>query len=91
MRNVHTSLQPARALPVQALDSRADGEPSRESSGTELGGSTAGRENTANCDIFDDGRVDFGTLEESFEGAYEQVGGVCVFEAAFAAFCEGSA
>jgi hypothetical protein len=28
-------------------------------------------------------------LDEGFEGAVEEVGGVRVFEAAFAAFCDG--
>jgi len=75
-------------LPVQRLYSRCDGETGGKSSRAELGSSTAGCEDRADSDVFDKFGVDLGAFDEGFEGAEEEVGGLSVFEATFAALCE---
>jgi hypothetical protein len=61
--DIDASLQTRRALSVQGFDGSIGRETSNNSSCAELGGTTAGCENIANCDVFDELRVDFGTLE----------------------------
>jgi hypothetical protein len=89
--DVDASLKAGRALSVQRLDGGCDRESGSESGGAELGCATAGGEDGADSDVFDEVGVDFGALDEGFEGAAEEVGGLRVFEASFAAFGEGGA
>jgi hypothetical protein len=78
-------------LSVQRLGGRSDRESGREGGGTELSCSTTGGEDGADSDVFNEARVDTRAFDERGEGADEKVGGLCVFEAALSAFCEGSA
>jgi hypothetical protein len=87
--DVDACLQTAGTLPVDRLCGCGYGKAGGEGGGAELGGSTAGSEDGADGDVFDEFGVDAGALDEGFEGADEEVRRGCVFEAAFAAFCDG--
>jgi len=76
-------------LPVERLDGRGVREAGGEGGGAELGCAAAWRQDGADGDVFDEGGVEGGALEEGAEGAVEEVGGCGVFEAAFAALCDG--
>jgi hypothetical protein len=76
-------------LPVQALDGGGNGEAGRESSSAELGCTTARCEDSTDCDVFNEFRVDAGALNESLESAVEQVGALGVLETTLATLCDG--
>jgi hypothetical protein len=86
--NLNTSLQTRTALTVQRMHSSTIREARSQSRSTELGGAAAGRQYTANGDIFDQRGIDFGTLDQCFKGSVEEVGGGCVFEASFASLSQ---
>lgn len=62
-----------------------------EGRGAELGGARAGREDVADGDVLDEGRVDARAGDQRREGVREEVGGGCVFEATLAAASERGA
>lgn len=78
-------------MSVQRLGGCSDRESGREGSGAELGCSTTGGEDGADSNVFDEAGVNARAFDERGEGADEEVGGLCVFEAALSAFCEGGA
>lgn len=78
-------------MPVQALDSRCDGEASGKSSGTELGCAATRSEDSTNGDIFDEVGVDLGARDQSLESTSEEVSGLGVLEATLATLGEWSA
>lgn len=86
---VNACLQARGALSVQAPDTDGIWKASGESSGAELGSTTAGRQNSTDRDILDQARVNLGTLDQCLEGADQQIRGSSVLEAALAALCEG--
>ena len=90
MSDINAGLQAGRALSVQGPDRSRDGEASSQGGSTELGGATSGRQDRANSDILDEGRVDLGALDERLEGADEQVCGRSILESSLAALGEGS-
>jgi hypothetical protein len=78
-------------LAVQGLDGRGYWEAGGQRGCAELGCTAAWGEDGADGDVFDQGGVDAGAFNEGFEGAVEEVGALCVFEAALAALGEGGA
>ena len=86
--NIDTSLQARRALPVKRPHGRRGREAGDQASGAHLGGTTAGGEDGADADIFDQAGVDLGAVDDALQGAGHEVGGLGVLEAALAAFCE---
>lgn len=88
MSDINAGLETRRALSVQRLDSGADGKASSQSGGTELGGATSGRQDRADSDIFDEGRVNLRSVDERLEGTDEQVCGRGVLESSLTTLCE---
>jgi hypothetical protein len=89
--NVYTCLETAGALAIERPDGCGDGESSCDGSGTKFSGTTAWGKHAADSNVLNEVGVDAGAVDEGFEGADEEVGGLGVFETAFAAFGEGSA
>jgi hypothetical protein len=88
MSDINTGLETRRALSVQGLDGSTDGEASSQSGGTELSGATSGRQDRADSDIFDEARVDLGSINERLEGTDEQVCGRGVLKSSLTTLCE---
>lgn len=78
-------------MAIERADAGCDGESGGDGCGAEFGGSAAWGEDAADCNVFDEVGVDPRAGDYGFEGADEEVGGLGVFEAAFAAFCEWGA
>jgi hypothetical protein len=78
-------------LSVQALDCGGSWEAGCESSSTELSGSTTWCKHTSDCDIFDEGGINLGALDQGLEGTVEEVRASCVLEATFTTLGEGGA
>ena len=89
--DVDACLKAARALPVERLHGGGNGEAGGESGSAEFSCATARSKDGADSDVFDERRVDAGTLDERFEGTMEEVSGCGVFETTFASFGDGSA
>lgn len=66
-----------------------NGETSDQSSGTELGGASTGRKDGADSNVFNEGRVDLGALDECLESSSEEICSCCILESALAALGEG--
>jgi hypothetical protein len=84
-------LETGGTLSVQALCGGGGREACGQSGSAEFRCAAAGSEDGADGYVFDEVGVDAGALDEGFVGAVEEVGGLCVFEAAFSAFCNGGA
>jgi len=91
IRDIHTRLQAAAALAIQAPHGRGVGEPSREGGGAELGGAAAGRQHGADGDVLHELGVDARARDQGLERADDEVRGGRVLEAALAALGEGRA
>jgi hypothetical protein len=78
-------------LSVQALGCGCGWESSGEGSSAELGCTTAWSEDGTDSNVFDEASIDAGALKEGLVDAVEEVGRLCVFEAAFSALGESSA
>lgn len=78
-------------MPVQALCCGSGGESGGKGCSAELGCATAWSEDGADSDVFNEVGVDAGALDEGLVGAVEEVGRLCVLEAALSALCDGCA
>lgn len=91
VRHVDAGLQARRALPVEGAHGHGLGEAGDQAGGAHLGGAATGGEDGADGDVFDEGRVDLGAVENPPQRAGYKVGGHGVFEAALAALGKGGA
>jgi hypothetical protein len=87
--NIGDGLETTRALTVQTLDGSGLGEASHESSGTELSGTTTGRQNGTNSDILNGLGIETTLVKDSLEDTSEQISGSGIFEATLATLREG--
>jgi len=78
-------------LPVQALDGCGDGEAGCKGCSAEFCCASTRGKDGADGNVFDKAGVDTGALDEGLEGAVQEVGALCVFEATLATLCDGSA
>jgi hypothetical protein len=89
VRNINNSHQATGTLPVQALDRGGRWESGCKSCTTELGGATTWCKHTPDGNIFDEGGIDLGALDECLEGTVEEVSTGCVFETTLSTLGEG--
>lgn len=91
VRNIHTSLQTGRALPVQRPHSSRLREPSHQTSATHLSRATTRSKDGADADILHQSRVDLGAVDGRLQDAGDEVCGGGVLETALSALGEGAA